>query len=587
MMILRLRPVLTREYIQQQGVLDASQLVDSAACKLQPQEHKQSSSTAAAEAAENGHSKAAASLSLRPCHRRVDAAPPVITLPASPASVPSPFQPQRVSTSSSSSSSFSSSVLSPSSAHSEPVAPSSLDSLPSPSVSRPAGGTRKHKAAESADSTPASSSSQPPHHRSSGSGSGGGGQAGHHSDDEGVSALPASHASSPYTQLLSHLAHILRRDSITRSAFAQQVRLSLSTVGRLLSSLPRVKRGEYGRLRIWAWQRDAAAVMAVEARGGARVNSMVGEEEYRQWRDFKLGLDRRQELDRLLMGSSLLQRGAGAAAGQQQQPADREEEKVADMELESEAAASQGMDVEDEQPDANGQADGQPEEEEAEPERADTAADWQHKRGGGGRAGKTSRAAASLSDTPTSAPSSPSSSSSSVSSSSSPSLPPSYALSSADDAANRLDWLTGQLHLSQKSVASLSQIPPPVLSQIVRRVYRPPAAAAPPSSSASSSSPLSLLLLFLHRLDSLLSSLVRPRLLLVHDADNLRFLSSLTVAGISRSALTAWLEGKSTNPMQDRQWIDEMAIREFSITQETIVREWERGAGAAGGGQAD
>ena len=162
-----------------------------------------------------------------------------------------------------------------------------------------------------------------------------------------------------------------------------------------------------------------------------------------------------------------------------------------------------------------------------------------------------------------------------------PSIPPPY-FASADAIVDRLDFYILQLHLNQKTIAYLTSLPLTTVSQLIRRVYKPwPTHDQPLTAAASAGSAFIAVVALLWWLDGMLSSVVRSRVSNVHDTWNLAFLSSLTVSGLSRERLNVWLDGKTVNPLHDRQWIDEIAMKEFGVTQESVVREWEKVRGAA------
>ena len=469
------------------------------------------------------------------------------------------------------------------------------------------------------------------------------------SDDEACAGMPAAYAASPWPAILQHLVHSLTRDAVSRSAFASQVHLSLSTVSRVLSGQPRVKRVEYGRMRVWLWRRDEEYVRVREGEG--RGGSGVTEAEWEEWKALAMELEQRQRIDNLLIAAD-----EGAAAGETAGNAVEAEvaaEAASETVEEAADAADVSMDTDDDgtkedassmEVDSNGA--------DSVIAATDAVTNVRSTRNGGRRnsrsrrqspalkpattddqpdvatsdlssslqasapspntlaassptastafstAASTSAASPSTSSAVVSSAASPTSSTSSLASLTSsfllsalPSVPPPY-FTSADAIVDRLDFYILQLHLSQKTVALLTSLPLTTVSQLIRHVYKPwPTPEQQPlAASAAAGSPTAVFVVvvaLLWWLDGMLSGVVRARVGNVHDTCNLAFLSSLTVSGLSRERLNVWLDGKTANPLHDRQWIDEIAVKEFGVTQEAVVREWEKARIAAAETMAD
>ena len=343
--------------------------------------------------------------------------------------------------------------------------------------------------------------------------------------------IPA-HCGCAGAAVLSHVAHVLHRDAVHRATFAAQCHLSLSTISRVLSGQPRRNAVQYGRMRAWLYRQDQQWVeRALQVVGeGMPAQDAVEEEEWKEWKALTLALDRRAEIDRLLIPSLT--------------PSASPQSSTDAMEVDGDGAdGADGAEMDDDA-DSNGHDAAS---------LLETKAPAPSRRVKGGR---TRRASLSRDSSASSAASVDGGASAGAASG----LPASYLNSPPDDVAERVDFFLTQLRLSQKQLAALCGLPLSTLSQVVRRVYKPwPDDASPPLYAAPS--PFLALLSFLHAVDGALAGLVRPRLSEVHDADNLRFLSSLTVSGISRDRLNVWMDAKTANPMQDRQWIDQIASK--------------------------
>ena len=669
--MLRLRPVVTRQWIEDQGVYAPDQP------KPPPHFHNGDTHTA-----HNGHHTAATardgrsdtdgwhSGTLRPCQCRMTAstlhsviaadaqpvtAPTASSAPASPvvavydtkATPVSPPSRSPVATPSVPAigplSSFPASSLaslpSSSSRSSKPykaVVPintaaaaqqygsprlSSSPSVPPSATASPATSDSSSASTASVSSSASSSSSHSPSATSSPA------QRSEWSDDESISRLPLPYSTSPWPTILAHILHVLSRDAISRSTFASQVHLSLSTVSRALSGQPRVKRVEYGRMRVWLWRRDEEYVRVRESEG--RGGSGVTEVEWNEWRVLTMPLEQRQRVDALLIAADEGAAADGLPKGEVEAQRDGEDEltdvsmdtdsdgvkeEASSMEVDSNGADSGTATVTDETVNVKGTRNGgrNSRGRKQSPALRPTIGDPQTAVTSSSLASlpsslptatsaSTMFSSASTSSTSSSAPSTPSfgaaapfsaASSPSSSSSSSPCAGSSFLLSSlpvipatyftsADSVIDRLDFYIVQLHLSQKSVAHLTSLPLTTVSQLIRRVYKPWPTDDQPltgtsSSTASTSAAFVAVVALLWWLDGMLSGLVRGRVGNVHDTCNLAFLSSLTVSGLSRERLNVWLDGKTTNPLYDRQWIDGIAIKEFSVTQEVVMKEWDK-----------
>ena len=665
--MLRLRPVVTRQWIEQQGVVTAGHLKQSQRLQSEDTDTEQNGNHVTA-SAQNGDGESG---TLRPCQCRLTASllqpstatttarpsahlvPTIATI--SPAAVdeatatlasqttrdtPSPITPTIPSPAAFPASSLASLPSSSSRSKSHRTvltsnAPPGQQQQQSSSPSVPAAATSSSPATfdssvtstASASSSLSSSTASSPVQRSE------------WSDEETVSRLPQPYSASSWSAILSHLLHVLSRDAVSRSAFASQVHLSLSTVSRVLSGQPRVKRIEYGRMRVWLWRRDEEYVRVREEEG--RGGSGVTGPEWEEWQALTMDLEQRQRIDAKLIAADEGAPANGAANQAGQAAADLEHDASTTKAEDEGETTDVSMDTDEDgvkddasmEVDSNGAYPITP--------AIDEVVNVRGTRRGGSRSSRGRRQSPALKpadsdsqaavmqaalsllpssslssseSSPSSAtasstlplsatPSSPTPSSTITSSSlslaapspsppvvfsSSPllsslsSISPAY-FSSADAIIDRLDFYILQLHLSQKTVAHLTTLPLTTVSQLIRRVYKPWPTDEQPlvASAASPSAVFALLAALLWWLDGMLSGLVRGRVGNVHDTCNLAFLSSLTVSGLSRERLNVWLDGKTANPLHDRQWIDEIAVKEFGVTQEAVLKEWERTRGAA------
>ena len=400
-------------------------------------------------------------------------------------------------------------------------------------------------------------------------------------------------------------------------------------------------------MRVWLWRRDEEYVKVREGEG--RGGSGVTEGEWEEWRGLAMGLEQRQRIDALLIAADE-GAAAGAAAGEVaglEAEQDGRKETAGEEEERTDVSMSADEDVVKEDSSMDVDSAGT----DSVTTGADEVTNVRATRNGGSRNNRGRRqspalrptisesqaaltpsslaslpsssstspltsAAASLApfsamplssllssspSTPSSvtAPSSASSGTATQSSpatasflvTSLPSVPPAY-FTSADAILDRLDFYLLQLHLSQKTVAHFTTLPLTTVSQLIRRVYKPWPTDEQPLTPATTTGPSAVFVVvvaLLWWLDGMLSGVVRGRVGNVHDTCNLAFLSSLTVSGLSRERLNVWLDGKTSNPLHDRQWIDEIAIKEFGVTQEAVLREWEkmRGVTTTGAGTTE
>ena len=459
------------------------------------------------------------------------------------------------------------------------------------------------------------------------------------SDEESVSRLPPPYSKSSWPLLRSHVLHILDRDDISRSTFASQIHVSLSIVNRVFSGRSGTRR-QYRRMRVWAWRKDEDYVRRKESE--RQPGALVTEADWEEWQALTMELERRQTIDYSLLARDMdVMEGEEARAMAEKRRAEAGERASQEgdstdvsMDTDEERAKEElSMDVDSNGADhmptvadeplntkgtrnggrrnsrsrrrspalrastTNSHASVTPSSLASLPSSSSSSPSPISAAGSSPATTSALVASSTASPAPSTAPpitaSSPVSSSSSSLSSPAASLP-SFLLSSlptisspyftsADAIIDRLDFYILQLRLSQKTLAHLTTVPLTTISQLIRRVYKPwPTDEQPLSTNSTGSSGVFVVVVaLLWWLDGMVSGVVRGRVSNVHDTCNLAFLSSLTVSGLSRERLNVWLDGKTVNPLHDRQWIDEIAIKEFGVTQETVVREWEKVRGAA------